>query len=81
MSGRGYQAQIGTFLLSIVPYARTLGRERMTWGRWTDALVGIQAYVEAYPGYDFSFEILVQPAVGASTGYLVGHGIGMTRAP
>ena len=75
----GCQRQEGSFLLGVTPSARLPGEEPLTWGKWTDALAGIQGYVEAYPGYDFSFEIWLTPAVGHSQGYVIGAGFAMTR--
>ena len=79
MPESGYQSQRGLFLLGVTPSAEVTGEERLTWGIWTDALAGMQGYVEAYPGYDFSFDIWVTPEVGQSTGYVVGAGFAMTR--
>ena len=79
ISEEGYYLQIGNFLLGVTPSAEVLKEERLTWGRWTDALTGIQGYVEAYPGYDLSFDIWVTPEVGQSEGYVVGTGFAFTR--
>ena len=79
ISEKGYQLQFGSFLLGLTPSAETVGQERLTWGRWTDALTGIQGYVEAYSGYDLAFDIWVTPEVGQSAGYVVGAGFAITR--
>lgn len=46
---------------------------------WSDVLSSIHEYVEAYPGYDFAFEVWFTPPVGASSGYVIGGGLGITR--
>lgn len=79
LSEDGYQLQHGGFLLGVTPSAQIPGEERLTWGMWTKALTGIHGYVEAYPGYDFSFEIWLIPAVGQSQGYVIGAGFALTR--
>ena len=79
MTDTGYQIQIGSFLLGVTPSAEISGQERLTWGRWTDTLTGIFGYVEAYPGYDFAFDIWVSAEVGQSAGHVVGAGFGIKR--
>lgn len=79
MSEDGYQLQDEGFLLGVTPSAEIPGEEHLTWGRWTDALAGIHGYVEAYPGYDLTFDIWVTPEVGQSKGYVVGTGFAITR--
>ena len=79
ISDEGYQLQGGRFLLGVTPSAVVAGEERLTWGRWTDTLAGILDYVEAYPGYDFTFDIWVVPEVGQSEGYVIGGGFAITR--
>ena len=50
----------------------------LTWGMWTIVLTGMNGYVQAYPRYDFLFEVrLVQGWV--LEGYVIGAGFAMTR--
>lgn len=79
ISEDGYQLQGKGFLLGVTPSAEIPGEEHLTWGGWTDALTGIHGYVEAYPGYDFTFDIWVTPAIGQSKGYVIGAGFAITR--
>ena len=79
LSEDGYQKQDGNFLLGVTPSAEIPGEERLTWGRWTDALAGMHGYVEAYPGYDFTFDIWLTPEIGQSQGYVIGAGFAITR--
>ena len=47
---------------------------------WSDVLSSIHEYVDAYPGYDFAFEVWFTPPDGAaSSGYVIGGGLGITR--
>ena len=82
MGDRGYQIHVQGFLLGVAPSSPATKRpsERpLTWGMWTECLTGIHGYVEAYPGYDFSFDIWLTPSVGTSTGYVIGSGFALTR--
>lgn len=75
----GYQLQEGRFLLGVAPSRTLPGEKRVTWGMWTEVLTGIHGYAEAYPGYDFSFDIWWTPQVGSSQGYVIGTGLAKTR--
>lgn len=63
----------------MTPSAEIPGDARLTWGGWTDALAGIYGYVEAYPGYDFAFDIWLTPEIGQNEGYVIGAGFAITR--
>ena len=76
---RGLHVQGKGFLLGVTPSRRLPGEELLTWGMWSDVLSSIHEYVEAYPGYDFAFEVWFVPPVGASSGYVIGGGLGITR--
>ena len=32
----------------------------LTWGTWTNALIGINKFNQAYPGLDFDFDVLIE---------------------
>ena len=78
----GYKITEGNFNLVVSPSSpatRQPGERELTWGMWTECLAGIHGYVEAYPGYDFSFDIWLTPSVGRSVGYVIGSGVAFTR--
>ena len=54
--GGGYQLQEDFFCVVI---NHAVGSSELTWGMWTLILTGMTAYVNAYPGYDFLFEIIL----------------------
>ncbi|KAI4130948.1 MAG: hypothetical protein LQ338_001459 [Usnochroma carphineum] len=54
MPGHGYHLQVRNFLMSV---SHSVGASDLTWGMWTIVLTGMNGYVQAYPGYDFQFEI------------------------
>ena len=77
---RGLHVQGQGFLLGVTPSRRLPGEELLTWGMWSDVLSSIHEYVDAYPGYDFAFEVWFTPPDGAaSSGYVIGGGLGITR--
>ena len=83
MDDAGYKMFQGGFILSVSPSspASRLPTEiPLTWGMCTESLVGLNGYVEAYPGYDFTFDIRFTPSVGPSLGYVIGSGFAFTRA-
>ena len=79
----GWKIYEGGFVLGVSPSSRSTQRpteKRLTWGMWTECLAGIHGYVEAYPGYDFSFDIWFTPSIGTSVGgYVIGSGFAYTR--
>ncbi|KAL8927863.1 MAG: hypothetical protein Q9172_001163 [Xanthocarpia lactea] len=75
MPGHGYKVQESGFLLSV---SHSVGASDLTWGMWTIVLVGINEYVQAYPGYDFQFAIRKFPDEDIE-GYVIGAGFAMTR--
>ncbi|KAI4220552.1 MAG: hypothetical protein L6R36_007545, partial [Xanthoria steineri] len=54
MPGHGWKLEEGGFLLSV---GHAAGQSELTWGMWTIVLTGMNGYVQAYPGYDFQFNI------------------------
>ena len=82
MTDEGYKIWQGGFVLGVAPTSASARRptERpLTWGMWTECLAGIHGYVEAYPKYDFSFDIWLTPNIGRSVGYVIGSGFALTR--
>ncbi|KAM0799829.1 hypothetical protein BDR22DRAFT_890107 [Usnea florida] len=79
LSENGYHLQEGGFLLGVQPSVHRPGEEPLTWGRWTDALWGVFAYVQAYPRFDFSFMLWVLEDLRAGDGYVIGAGFAITR--
>lgn len=81
MSRHGYQLQDGSFLISVIPSVRrTRGEQALTWGMWSEVLMAMFSYVEAYPGYDFAYNIWWAPeGEGESAQYVVGSGFAKTR--
>ena len=79
ISEDGYKLQEGAFLIGVTPSAVIPGEERLTWGLWSDVLLGMKGYTEAYPGFDFIFDIWLTPQVGHSKGYVIGAGFAITR--
>ena len=78
----GYKLYEGGFVLGVAPSSpssRRTGEKALTWGMWTECLAGIHGYVEAYPRYDFSFDIWLTPSIGGSQGYVIGSGFALTR--
>ena len=54
--GSGYQLQEDSFCIAV---NHAVGSSELTWGMWTLILTGMTAYVNAYPKYDFLFEVIV----------------------
>ena len=82
MDEAGYKISEGGFVLGMSPSSaasRLPSQKPLTWGMWTESLVGLNGYVEAYPGYDFTFDIRFAPPVGPSVGYVIGSGVAFTR--
>lgn len=78
LPGSGYKLQEGSFLLGVTHATYMPGMKRLTWGMWTIVLTSITGYAQAYPGYDFLFEIrLVE--VEEITDYVIGAGFAITR--
>ncbi|KAI4095731.1 MAG: hypothetical protein LQ344_001448 [Seirophora lacunosa] len=76
MPGRGYKMQEREFLLSV---SHSAGVGDLTWGMWTVVLGEMQGYVDAYPGYDYQFEIR-KYRDWEIAGYVIGAGFVETRA-
>lgn len=55
-----------------------VGSSEITWGMWTVVLTGLSGYVQAYPGYDFLFEVKLMER-GALEGWDIASGFVMTR--
>lgn len=68
-----------SFALGVTPTIEVPGKERLNWGMWSDSLLGINLYVQAYRGYDFTFDIWFVPEVGHSEGYVIATGLAFTR--
>ena len=79
MAMQGYQLQRDSFLLSVLPSKRLPGQKPLSWGYWSEVLLAMSEYVEAYPGYDFSFNIWWKPEDGESQGYVIGSGFAKSR--
>ncbi|KAL8963804.1 MAG: hypothetical protein Q9197_007071, partial [Variospora fuerteventurae] len=75
IAGHGYKLQIKNALLSV---AHSTGVGDLTWGMWTVVLREMQGYVEAYPGYDFEFEVRKYRGEEIE-GYVIGAGFMETR--
>lgn len=58
--------------------SHSVGASDLTWGMWTIVLTGMNGYVQAYPGYDFQFEIRLMQGEEIE-GYVIGAGFAMTR--
>lgn len=71
----GYKLQIQDFLLSV---SHSVGVRELTWGMWTIYLRGLDDYVQAYPGYDFQFELRKYRGWEIE-GYVLGAGFVETR--
>ena len=67
------------FVLSVLPSRRLPGQKPLSWGYWSEVLLAMFEYVEAYPGYDFSYNIWWKPEDEASQGYVIGTGFAKTR--
>ncbi|KAL8956991.1 MAG: hypothetical protein Q9193_005624, partial [Seirophora villosa] len=76
MPGQGYKMQEQEFLLSV---SHSAGVGDLTWGMWTVVLGEMQGYVDAYPGYDYQFEIR-KYRDWEIRGYVIGAGFVETRA-
>ena len=37
--------------------AHFVGRRDLTWGMFTVVMTSVKGYLQAYPGYDFSFDV------------------------
>lgn len=79
MPDDGYQMTKGNFLLGVTHSVLTEGERELTWGMWTVVLTGMSGYVQAYPGYDFSFEIRLMAGEEEIEGHVIGTGFAMTR--
>ena len=82
MNDEGYKLTQGAFVLVVQPSSpasRQRHQKPLTWGMWTECLAGLHSYVEAYPGYDLSFDIRLTPAIGSSAGYVIGSGFAFSR--
>ena len=75
MPGHGYKLQDQNFVVSVT---HTVGKQELTWGMWTIILTGMIGYVQAYPGYDFLFEIRLMEAETLA-GSVIGAGFAVTR--
>ena len=75
MPGHGYKLQEQNFIVGVTHAA---GMHELTWGMWTTILTSMMGYVQAYPGYDFLFEIRLMEG-GELAGFVVGAGFAMTR--
>lgn len=76
MPGHGFQTQDGEFLIGV---NHAVGMQDFTWGMWTIVLTGMAGYVNAYPGWDFMFEVEVMEPWDIK-GLNVAAGFAMTRA-
>ena len=83
MKDEGYKLNEGGFVLGVSPSSPATRKPTevpLTWGMWTECLAGIHGYVDAYPGYDFTFDIWWTPSIGTSVGgYVIGSGFAFTR--
>lgn len=75
MPGHGYQAQEQNFIVGVT---HAVGKQELTWGMWTMILNGMTGYVQAYPGYDFLFEIRLTEAEELAS-HVIGAGFAITR--
>lgn len=75
MPGHGYQVQDKNFIVGVT---HAVGRQELTWGIWTKILIGMTGYVQAYPGYDFLFEIRLLEDEEIA-GIVIGAGFALTR--
>lgn len=73
--GHGYKLQERDFLIGV---SHTTGVSDLTWGMWTIVLTGMSGYVQAYPRYDFLFEVRLLQGWELE-GYVIGAGFAMTR--
>ena len=66
-------------MLSVLPSRRLPGQKPLSWGYWSEVVLALFEYVEAYPGYDFSYNIWWKSEDEPSQGYVIGTGFAKTR--
>ena len=78
LPGDGYKLQVRSFLLGV---SHSVGVRDLTWGMWMMALEAMNGYTQAYPKYDFEFEIRKFRSEGDIEGYVIGLGFAYERPP
>ncbi|KAL9603242.1 MAG: hypothetical protein Q9219_001262 [cf. Caloplaca sp. 3 TL-2023] len=75
MPGHGWKLQHENFLLCVT---HSVGASDLTWGMWTTVLIALKEYVQAYPRYNFSFDIRLVEGFDIE-GDVIAAGFAMTR--
>ena len=73
--GHGYKLQTRSFLVGV---SHSAGAHDLTWGMWTIVLTAMKEYTQAYPGYDFLFEVRLLEGQEIA-GFVIGAGFALTR--
>ena len=75
-AGGGYKVRVREFLIGV---GHSVGVRELTWGLWMMVLEAMNGYVQAYPKYDFEFEIRKYRDEEDIEGYMIGAGFAMVN--
>ncbi|CAF9932854.1 MAG: hypothetical protein HETSPECPRED_008462 [Heterodermia speciosa] len=75
LPSEGYKINIGDVILGVSHY---VGKRDLTWGMFTLVMTSVKSYMQAYPGYDFAFEVRLFQEWGLES-FVIASGFMMTR--